>query len=298
MNVIRNKKIYLAVSAVLVLASWIFIFSLGLRQGIDLVGGTQWQITVTSSDVPASETGIQEALLGALPAHDIAVKRSDGSFIIRLPAITEEEHQAYLAGLQSLGEIREDNYSSIGPTIGAELRNRAIWGIIVVLFGISIYIAYAFRKVSRPISSWKYGAVTLVTLFHDVSIPAGLLAVLGWYQGIEIDTNFIVALLVVLGFSVHDTIVVFDRIRENILLSRGRGISLPSVIEKSIRETFSRSVNTSLTLVFILVALLFAGPASLFYFVLTILVGTIVGTYSSIFVASPLLYLIRGGDNS
>jgi preprotein translocase subunit SecF len=159
-----------------------------------------------------------------------------------------------------------------------------------VLFGISLYIAFAFRKVSKPVSSWKYGMVTLVTLFHDVIMPAGLLAVLGRFKGIEIDTNFIVALLVVMGFSVHDTIVVFDRIRENLTLARGKAVSLGDIINKSIRETFARSINTSLTLMIVLVALLVFGPPSLFYFILTILVGTLFGTYSSIFVASPLLY--------
>lgn len=295
LDVINKKNLYLGFSFVLVLASWILIFSLGLRQGIDLTGGTQWQVAFSKPTSAVNEALIQRTMLSVAPkGTEVLIKRSDSSFIIRLPATSEDEHQAYRAALQKLGDIDEQNFSSIGPTIGNELRQKSIWAIILVLFGISLYIAYAFRKVSQPISSWKYGLATLISLFHDVSIPAGLLAFLGWYRGIEIDTNFIVALLVVMGFSVHDTIVVFDRIRENVLLSRGRGLALHEVIVKSVRETFARSVNTSLTLILVLLALVFFGPPSLFYFVLTILVGTIFGTYSSIFIASPLLYVMGG----
>ena len=161
-----------------------------------------------------------------------------------------------------------------------------------MLFGISTYIAWAFRKVSRPIASWKYGLVTLVTLFHDVSIPLGLVA----FLGVEIDTNIIVALLVVMGFSVHDTIVVFDRIRENVKTHWRNTVSFADIVNRSVRETIARSINTSLTLIFVLVALLIWGPESLFYFLLALLVGTVAGTYSSIFVASPLLFLWRGRE--
>ena len=299
LDVINKKYLYLGFSAILVLASWVLMLSLGLRQGIDLTGGTQWQIAFSKSTSTVSEALVQRTILSVAPkGTEAIVKRSGNSFIIRLPATSEEEHQAYRTALQKLGNLDEQNFSSIGPTIGHELRQKSIWAIILVLFGISLYIAYAFRKVSKPISSWKYGLATLISLFHDVSIPAGMLAFLGWHSGIEIDTNFIVALLVVMGFSVHDTIVVFDRIRENVLLSRGRGLSLHDVIVKSIRETFARSVNTSLTLILVLLALIFFGPPSLFYFVLTILVGTIFGTYSSIFIASPLLYIMGGKKGS
>ncbi|MEK7543055.1 MAG: protein translocase subunit SecF [Patescibacteria group bacterium] len=301
LDVINKKYLYLGFSAILVFASWVLMLSLGLRQGIDLTGGTQWQIAFSKSTSTAAinEALVQRTILSVAPkGTEAIVKRSGNSFIIRLPATSEEEHQAYRTALQKLGNLDEQNFSSIGPTIGHELRQKSIWAIILVLFGISLYIAYAFRKVSKPISSWKYGLATLISLFHDVSIPAGMLAFLGWHSGIEIDTNFIVALLVVMGFSVHDTIVVFDRIRENVLLSRGRGLSLHDVIVKSIRETFARSVNTSLTLILVLLALIFFGPPSLFYFVLTILVGTIFGTYSSIFIASPLLYIMGGKKGS
>ncbi len=290
MNIIKRRNVFLGFSGALVLLSLVLVFTLGLREGIDLKGGTQWQI-VFDRNATTTEVAVKDAIRSVSQNIDVSVKESsDGSFIIRLPETSEVGHQAYKTALGFLGNFKEQSSSSIGPTIGSELRTKSIWAIILVLVGISLYIAYAFRKVSRPVSSWKYGLVTLITLFHDVSIPTGLLAYLGWARGIEIDTNFIVALLVVMGFSVHDTIVVFDRIRENLLTSRGK-MSLGDIIDKSVHETFARSINTSLTLILVLVALLIFGPPSLFFFILTILVGTVFGTYSSIFIASPLLYL-------
>lgn len=290
MNIIGKRKIFLGFSGGLVLISLFLVAFLGLKQGIDLKGGTQWRVEFENQSV--NEDSIKSVFAEEVSDLEILVKRaSDGSFIIRLADIDEAKHQSYLLALKTLGDVKEKSFASIGPVIGSELRRRAVWAIIAALLAISIYIAWAFRKVSKPIKSWKYGVVTLVTLFHDVMIPTGLLAVLGAWKGIEIDTNFIVALLVVMGFSVHDTIVVFDRIRENLLVNKGQNIPLRDIINYSVKETFARSVNTSLTLFLVLVALLFFGPPSLFYFVLTILVGTIFGTYSSIFVASPLLYV-------
>ncbi|MCL4404269.1 protein translocase subunit SecF [Patescibacteria group bacterium] len=289
-NVLKYRKYFLTFSAVMVLAAWVCIAVFGLRPGIDLQGGTQWQVTLSKPGVTPAD--IQTALVNAGSIKDIqASVENDGSFLIKLPAISEVEHQAYLSVLKNdFGAVGEENFSSIGPAIGAELAVKSEWAIFFVLVGISIYIAYAFRKVSEP-KAWKYGFVTLATLVHDVSIPAGVLAVLGVLAGVQIDSNFIVALLVVMGFSVHDTIVVFDRIRENVLVHRGKRTSFYDIVNASIKETFARSVNTSFTLFLVLLALMFFGPSSLFYFVLTILVGTIFGTYSSIFVASPLLYL-------
>ncbi len=291
LNVIGNKKYFLGFSLTLVFVCWVLAIVLGLHPGIDLKGGTEWQVVLSNNG--ATETSVQAALKQVSGNEDISVKQSsDGSFLIHLPDLTEAEHQKYADVLKgSFGDITEKSFSSIGPAIGTELRNKSIWAIVLVLVGISIFIAWAFRKVSEPVKSWKYGIVTLLTLVHDVSIPIGLLALLGYFKGIEIDTNSIVALLVVMGFSVHDTIVVFDRIRENLTINRGRKTDLGEIINYSVNETFARSINTTLTLILVLLVLLFFGPASIFYFVLTMLVGTIFGTYSSIFVASPLLYL-------
>lgn len=286
-DVIGKRKYFLGFSGVLVLASIVLVVVFGLRPGIDLTGGTQWQVGLSGNVTEEALKNVLRPVQGV----DVFVKRmDDGTFLLRLPHLEESTRKAYLAALQTTGSVDEKNYSNIGPTVGSELERKSLWAIGGVLVMISLYIAWAFRKVSQPIKSWKYGIVTLVTLFHDVAIPTGLLAFLGWTHGIEIDTNFIVALLVVMGFSVHDTIVVFDRIREHLLRGQKR-LPLATVFNESVNETFTRSVNTSLTLILVLVALLFFGPVPLFYFVLTILIGTIFGTYSSIFVASPLLYL-------
>ena len=289
-DLIKNRNYFLGFGAFMVAASIVCITVFGLRQGIDLKGGTQWRVAF--EDTSITSEAVRAAIQPLTKEGESSVKQSEpGSFILRLPSLSEERHAEFRGALGKLGTYEEQSFSNIGPTIGAELRARAMKAIIVVLLGISLYIAYAFRKVSKPIASWKYGAATLITLFHDVAIPTGLLAILGYAKGIEIDTNFIVALLVVMGLSVHDTIVVFDRIRENILVHRGKQFTLADTVNYSVRETFARSVNTTLTLVIVLAALLVFGPSSLYYFILTILIGTVFGTYSSIFLASPLVYL-------
>jgi len=289
-KVIEKRKIFLGLAIILVFLSWVSIGVFGLRQGIDITGGTKWQVAFSEK---INEEKLIQTIENIRGRRDFSITSlNDGSFLIHFPFLSESEHQSLLQDLpKQISGVQEKTFSSIGSTIGSEIRKRAFWAIFLVLVGISLYVAWAFRKVSRPIKSWKYGIVTLITLLHDISIPTGLLALLGYLKGIEIDTNFIVALLTVMGFSVHDTIVVFDRIRENLLINRGRNFSLGEIINQSIKETFGRSVSTSSTLFLVLLALLFFGPESLFYFVLTILVGTFFGTYSSIFVASPLLYV-------
>ncbi|MEK7566110.1 MAG: protein translocase subunit SecF [Patescibacteria group bacterium] len=286
MNIIKNKKYFLGFSGTVVVLSIVAMAIFGFKTGIDFEGGTLWQI---KGDIAVPQ--LQLFFENNLNVKNITVypEPSSQSFLVRSNDISEAKHQEYLTALKSnFKNIEELRFESVGPTIGKELKTNAYEAIVLVLLGISIYVAYAFRKVSFPVKSWKYGVITLITLFHDVIIPAGLLAVLGTKFGIEMDTNFIVALLVVMGFSVHDTIVVFDRIRENLTLSRGK-VDFDEVVDKSINQTMARSINTSLTLVLVLVALFVFGPVSLKYFILTILVGTVFGTYSSIFIASPLL---------
>ncbi|MEK7657751.1 MAG: protein translocase subunit SecF [Patescibacteria group bacterium] len=292
MNIIKYRYIFLSISGIFILAGIFAVAVFGLKIGVDFVGGTLWQIKLTNGDQSITVGEIRDFFEKDLEVKNAAVFPAENqSFLIRLGHISEEEHQLFRDKLKDkLGEAEELRYEAVGPTIGRELRNKAVLAVIFVLLGISIYVAYAFRKVSYPVKSWKYGAITLITLFHDVIIPTGFLAVLGWRYGVEFDTKFVVALLVIMGFSVHDTIVVFDRIRENLLLNRGRA-ELSAIVNDSIVQTIGRSINTSLTLVLTLMALFLFGPASLKYFVLTIIIGTIVGIYSSIFVASPLLIL-------
>ncbi len=298
MNIIKYRYIFLSISGFLILAGIFSVAVFGLKAGVDFIGGTLWQIELTADIQKFTTNDLRDFFEKDLEIKNAAVFPAENqSFLIRFGHISEEEHQSYLGKIkEKFGEAKELRYEAIGPTIGRELRNKAVLAVIFVLLGISFYVAYAFRKVSYPVKSWKYGFITLITLFHDVIIPTGFLAVLGWRYGVEFDTKFVVALLVIMGFSVHDTIVVFDRIRENLLLNRGRA-ELPEIVNDSIVQTIGRSINTSLTLVLVLTALFLFGPASLKYFVLTIMIGTIIGTYSSIFVASPLLILRTGDKN-
>lgn len=305
MNIVGHRKIYLTISAILVCASILAIAVFGFKESIDFTGGTLWQFSIrsqtdtalarTNMDVVTTAT-IEEIFRAdfAIPNVRVSSNPENNLFFVRTKEISEADHQKFLGVLkEKLPGFEELSFQSIGPSVGAELRRKAIWAIMLVLLGISLYIAFAFRRASRPVSSWKYGLVTLLTLLHDVAIPAGMLAFLGYFRQVEIDTNFIVALLVVMGFSVHDTIVVFDRIRENLIVSRGK-FEFEQVVNDSVNQTLARSINTSLTLILVLVALLFAGPENLFYFILTLLVGTSVGVYSSIFVASPALVVLSG----
>jgi preprotein translocase subunit SecF len=265
------------------------MFFLGFRQSAEFKGGTLWEFSV-AADHPSLETAQNFFTTQlALPDAQVSYDSQHDLFIARFDLIDETVHQQDIQKLKTQWpSFTELSYQSTGPSVGAALRNNVIIAIILVLLGISLYVAFAFRKTSRPVSSWKYGWITLLTLFHDVSVPAGLLAILGHFSGVEIDTNAIVALLVVMGFSVHDTIVVFDRVRENLLANRGKE-SFANVVNTSVNQTLGRSINTSLTLILVLVALLVVGPADLWYFMLTLLVGVITGIYSSIFIASPLL---------
>lgn len=300
-NVIRYRYIFLGVAALVVAAAIVALATLGLTLGIDFHGGILWQLAIPSGPAAAEVEQTLKTSAG-LPEVKVTRDATANRYLIRLPA-GEIETADILAGLrEKYPAAAELSFQSIGPSVGEELRRRAVLAIVFVLVGISTYIAFAFRKVQRPVSSWKYGAVTLLTLFHDVIIPTGLLAVLGYYGRVEVDGNFVVALLVVVGFSVHDTIVVFDRIRENLahpfaaakILGAKGGGGFGEIVNASVNQTMARSINTSLTLIIVLVTLYFLGPLALRYFILTLLVGVSVGVYSSIFVASPLLYLWHG----
>lgn len=301
MNVIKYKWFFLGFSLLLMAASIFGFFAYGLKPGIDFTGGTLWQIQFdqAASSTTAVVAPTREALNAFLAEQGVAdaiVTQQDGAnaFIIKTKEMDEVKHQQYGQQVRArFGNFTELSFESIGASIGAELTRKALWAFVINLFAISLYVAYAFRKVSHPVSSWKYAFITLATLFHDGLIPLGLFAFLGHFMGIEVDTNFIVAVLVVIGFSVHDTIVVFDRIRENLRVAK-TSEDFGALVNRSIKETIVRSINTSLTLIIVLTVLFILGAASLKFFVLAMLVGTIAGTYSSIFVASPLLVVWQG----
>ncbi|MHB9019685.1 MAG: protein translocase subunit SecF [Minisyncoccota bacterium] len=291
-DLIKYKNLFIGISLGLLVLAFVSIFTYGFKEGIDFSGGTLWQVRFSEKQVSVSE--LESYLKTNFGIENILVTAGseNGVMMVRTNELSETQHQEYLTKLQQdFGQVEELRFESIGPVIGAELKNKAIWAFILVLFGISLYIAFAFRKVSYPVSSWKYGIATLICLFHDAIIPAGLYAWWGSVKGLEIDTNFIVAILTIMGFSVHDTIVVFDRIRENLIVHRGKNLN--EIINISINQTFARSINTTLTLVIVLVALYLFGAATLSNFVLLILIGTVIGTYSSIFMASPLLTYLQ-----
>ncbi len=288
LNIIKYKFVFLTVSGLLTAAAIVALAVIGLKPGIDFSGGVSWQLQFTDK-VPTRDELAQKF------TDAIVTPQDNGIFLVRMEDLTEPDRQQDLQKFsKEYGAVTELQFQNIGPAVGEDLKQKAIWAFGLVLLAISLYVAFAFRKVSRPVSSWKYGIITLVTLFHDALIPAGMFAVLGKLLNLEVDTNFVVAVLVVMGFSVHDTIVVFDRIRENLKISGGGKDDFNGLVNSSINQTIARSINTSLTLVLTLIALYFLGPVNLQYFILLILVGTVVGTYSSIFVASPLLTLWRG----
>ncbi len=277
------------IASVIMLSMW------GLKPGIDFTGGSLLEGKFLQ-DRP-SVTQIEDKLKD-LDLHSLTVQPvADRGVILRFQETSEDTHQAILKKLESfapaskdknaaVSAFEEQRFEAVGPSVGQELQRKAIYAIILVLLAISIYIAIAFRGVSRPVPSWKYGAATLIGLFHDVVIVLGFFSWLGHFQGVEVNTSFVAAVLTVLGFSVHDTIVVFDRIRENLPRSNS---DFAGTVNASLNQTLTRSINTSLTVLLVLFSIAILGGESIHYFALALLVGIFFGTYSSIFLASPLL---------
>ncbi len=202
--------------------------------------------------------------------------------------LDEEKHQKMLSAITAkFSDAKEVKFDSIGSVIGKELRTKAVWAILTGILGIGLYVSWAFRKVSRPVSSWKYGVVSVVALFHDTIIPVGVFSYLGHYRGVEVDIAFIAAILTILGYSINDTIVVFDRTRENLIKHNVKDFE--EVVNKSVNQTLIRSFNTTLTVIIVLFALYIFGAESLKHFALAMIIGVTVGAYSSVFIASPLL---------
>ena len=286
LNIVENRKFFYAISGIFIVASVIALLLWGLEFGIDFKGGSALEIVYPDNNRPETNQIINS--LKPLNLNNLKISPvGDNGVNFRFKETDEATHQEIIRILKLNNNIEERRFSSIGPTIGTELKQKSIKAIIIVLFGISLYIAWAFRRVSKPLSSWRYGVVTLAALFHDLIIPIGLFAFLGHFYSAEVDTNFIVALLVILGFSVHDTIVVFDRIREN--LKRYASLDFMPLVNQSVNETLVRSISTSFTVLLTLLALYVFGGESLRYFILALMVGIFSGTYSSIFIASPLL---------
>lgn len=323
-NIIKTRNIWLSISGVLVTASAVMLIMWGLKFGIDFTGGSLLEVEFSANRPSVNEiqTTLSELNLGSLVVQPIGEKGD----IIRFQDVTEEKHQEVVKKLNKLvggeaavskeaskkaEEVKSDNknvkiettkketelqksqvteirYESVGPTIGNELKAKAFNSGVIVLLAIAIFMAVAFNKVSKPVASWKYGIAAIVALFHDVFITMGVFAALGHFYGVEVGTPFVAAILTVLGYSVNDTIVVFDRIRENLPKS---SLDFEGTVNLSIVQTISRSINTSLTVMLALMAIIIFGGETIRSFVAALAIGVFVGTYSSIFVASPILVI-------
>lgn len=284
-NFTKYSFIYYIVSVALVVASLACLLMFGLKFGIEFVGGSSMEIEFASQR-PSNED-IQKAL-AQFNLGDITIKPtgSNGA-VLQFKGVDEATHQKILAEVSKLSSASEKSFQYIGPSVGQELRNKTELSIVLALLAITIYIAFAFRKVSKPVSSWKYGITSLLALFHDILVPLGVFAILGRLYNIEITIPIVAALLTVLGFSVHDTIVIFDRIRENIL-RKGMG-QFEETVNWSLNQTLGRSLSTVFSTLIVLISIYFFGGETLKYFALSLIIGITSGAYSSIFIASPLL---------
>lgn len=289
MFIVKYRKIFFTISIITIALSFFAMATKGFNAGIDFKGGSI--IEVSYDKRPDIET-LQNALKVAGFEGSRVQLAGENDVMIKTRALSESDRQKLVSTIAIKGlQMEEKRFSSIGPTIGQELRSKAWYAIILVMLGIVLFIAYAFRHVSEPISSWKYGMITTATLLHDIIVPAGVFV----WLGKEVDTLFVVALLSIMGISVHDTIVVFDRIRENLKLRVSNDFA--TTVGTSLRQTFTRSINTSLTVMIVLATLFFFGPDSTKDFSLILWIGIAVGTYSSVFIASPLLVVLEKRQN-
>ncbi len=289
-NFLKYKKFYFIFSGTLVLGSLICLAIFGLQIGIDFAGGSILEVKYLEA---RPERNLIETTLADLDLGEILIQPIDEKgIIVRMKEINVDTYEMVLERLRGLGGLIEKRFELIGPVVGRELRNQAIIIAILSLIAILFYVALAFHKVSRPVSSWQYSFAALIALFHDVIITLGIFSLLGIFFQIQITIPIVIALLVILGYSINDTVVVFDRIRENLLESfqqKHDKSSYEEIVNKSLGQTLTRSINTSLTTLLVLAAIFFFGGITLRYFALALILGISIGTYSSMFLASPLL---------
>ena len=299
-KIIPLRKIWLSLSAVLVTLSIIAIAVWGLNFGLDFTGGSLLELKIHNQEVDAVQ--IKEALAPLKLSSLVVQPTENDTVLLRFQNSTEDIHKEVVGALESSYGINDNNvegedlgsqasieelrFDAVGPSIGEELKSKSINAIILVLIIIVIYISLVFKKVSKPVASWKYGIIAIIALFHDIVITLGVFAVLGEFMNLEINTPFVAAILTVLGYSVNDTIVVFDRIRENLPKQLD---NFAKTVNRSVNQTVTRSINTSTTTLLVLLSILFLGGNSIKEFILALAIGALIGTYSSIFLASPLL---------
>jgi len=284
-NLMKFKIFYFVFSLLIIIPGLYYLLTSGLKLGIDFTGGALLEYRFEKE---ISMEDVKEQIYSQGIDVGQIIKSSDNTYIIRTKPLEQEKIiklKSYLS--EKFGNLEERRQEFVGPVVGSELRQKTAIALILASFAIILYIAFSFRKVPRPQSSLRFGIVAIVALLHDVLLVVGVFAILGKFLGVEVDILFITALLTIIGFSVHDTIVVFDRIRENLIKNAGR--KFIDVANLSVIQTLARSLNTSLTVVFVLVALLLFGGETIRWFVVALLVGIISGTYSSIFNATALL---------
>jgi preprotein translocase subunit SecF len=292
MFIVRNRKIFYAIAIMLTVVSLGALFTWGLNLGIDFKGGSLLEISYAQNK-PTLD--IVKSVVEPLGLEASVREAGTEDYIIRMKDLNDADKASVEQALTtSVPGYEVKRFTSIGPVLGAEAVHKSITSIVLVLLCIVLFVTFAFRQVSEPVSSWKYGLITIVALAHDVIVPTGVFVFLGHFIGVQVDTLFVTALLVVLGFSVHDTIVVFDRVREHLRTQKEQKIAktFDVTVGESIAETFARSINTSLTTLFALAVLYVLGGEATRYFSLALLVGITAGTYSSVFLASPLLVTV------
>ncbi len=288
--IISKRKYFYFLSGTLVALSLVVLFTWGLKFGIDFTGGAQMNIQF-EKQVPSKDK-IQE-YLKPLKLDSLTIQLADNN-----QAILKYKNSNDKINTQVLEAIKKENPQAtrlsvdfIGSSVSDQLKKNAVEAIILAVFGIALYISWAFRKVSYPIRSWKYGIGAIIALAHDIIITIGVFVLLGRYFGIEVGVPFIAALLTILGYSVNDTIVVYDRIRENLTKASSKE-DFENIVNRSLNETLARSINTSFTVIIVLLAVIFLGGISIKYFSIALLIGVVFGTYSSIYVASALMVTI------
>jgi len=290
-NLMRYKYVFFIISLLAIIPGCYFFARYGLRLSIDFTGGSLLEIQnsniKTSADIEKVKTMFKNDKLELAAVQNSGA----GTYLFRAKEIKTEEKTKIMTQIESnFGPTAELRFENVGPVIGKELTMKALQSIVLASVAIVIYIAYAFREIPKPYSPWKFGIAAVVALIHDVLVVVGVFAALGHFVGVEVDALFVTAILTVIGFSVHDTIVVFDRIRENLRRTAGK-TDFTQVVNDSLVQTLARSLNTSITVLLMLFALILFGGETIRWFIVALFVGVFSGTYSSIFNAAPLLVL-------
>ncbi len=289
MNIIGHKNWYFGLSLLVLVPGVLAIFLWGLNLSIDFTGGSRLTLSFNNT-VGNNQVQVVNSVLKAEKIKIASIEKSNKLIFVRTFPLDQNQNNKFINSLsKKLKDVKEQEFETIGPVIGQETTLNALKAVAIASFLIVLYITWSFRKVPKPATSIKFGICAIVALIHDVIVVIGVFAILGHFFGVEVDSLFVTAILTVIGFSVHDTIVVFDRIRENLRIKGG--LDFAETVNESIVQAIDRSLNTSLTVVLVLVALLLFGGESIRWFVVALLVGIISGTYSSIFTASPLLVL-------